>query len=176
MRKKEKKFNYKIIYLIIILIFLIITSFIFAKYAFNDSKETGAKIAVMANDVYLDIDGDISGYPGCAPIIYPIKLTNKDGDKICDVSQKYKILVESTEKQNIPISVSLYKDKECTQGIIKDETGAFSDDDFLLLSGIEQEQMVYLKIDWPKESNDSNLAFEIDYLRIHIISTQVQPD
>ena len=42
-----------------------------------------------------------------------------------------------------------------------------------LKAGIKEEHTYYLKISWPEEHNDASYAFEIDYFKVIINSTQI---
>lgn len=155
------------------IILLIVTKFALAKFKTTNSYTGGAIIALMANNVYVDINEKISGYPGCDPIICPITLTNKNENGICEITQKFEISIDKKNIQNLPIVFSMYNDELCTEIIAPDENGVYTNDEFILDAGVEQTKTVYLKISWPEDIKDNYLAFEIDYFKLYIVSTQV---
>lgn len=152
---------------------IIVISISFSRYESTIAGDNITKIAVMANTVSADLEMPISGYPGMNSIICPIVLTNKEQEKVCEVSQNYTIEIERQEIANIPLTFELYKDKYCTEIINCDENGIYAEEDFSFAAGIEETKTYYLRINWPKEQNDEYLAFEIEYFSINVIATQV---
>lgn len=73
----------------------------------------------------------------------------------------------------MPLNINLYKDKECTKIIYRDENNNYFDDDFKFSPTKSETKTYYLKIEWPENSNDAANAFEIDYLSLYFRVTQV---
>ena len=171
--KSEKILKaHNLIFLCIITTIVIITMS-FSKYESTVAGNNVTKVALMANSVSMDINLPISGYPGMEFVICPIVITNKIEDKICEVSQKYTIEIETQENLNIPLTFELYKDQYCTEIMGCDENGIYSEDEFFFNAGVEDEQIYYLKIDWPEDANSEYLAFEIEYFSVNVVATQV---
>ena len=102
-----------------------------------------------------------------------IILSNEDEGKICEVTQKYIIKIKRDSFENIPIEFELYKDEYCTESVEQDGNGYYIAEEFILDANERQTNTHYLKIYWPEEYNDANLAFEIGYFTIDVISTQL---
>ena len=171
--KSEKNFKtHNLIFLCIITTIIIITMS-FSKYESTVAGNNVTKVALMANSVSMDINLPISGHPGMDFIICPIVITNKEEDKVCEVSQKYTIEIETQEYLNIPLTFELYKDKYCTEIMGCDENGIYYYDDFFFKAGVEDQKTYYLKIDWPENANSEYLAFEIEYFSVNVVATQV---
>ena len=130
-------------------------------------------MALMANDIYADFGEGIKGYPGCEPQIYEIEITNKEEEKICEVAQKYLVKIERDESVNIPLEISLYKDANCSEILAPNANNFYDETDFRFNAGEEGSKKLYLKLNWPKVYKNSSYAFEIDYVRIHIIAEQI---
>ncbi len=162
----------KLIFLFLITA-IIVVGFSLSKYETKLEIMGTSKIAIMANDVYVDIENTLQGYPGCNPYVYEIIITNKENEKICEVAQKYVIKIEKEESQNLPLEVELYKDVACTQRITKNGAGYYNDVDFVFDANIEQTNKVYLKVNWPSDNKNPANAFEIDYFRILVNSDQI---
>ena len=169
--KKSKLKLHKLISLYIITT-IIVTVISFSKFVTTESSNSVATVALMASEASIDIDLSDGLYPGYKKII-PIVISNKKGEEICEVSQQYIIEIEREESENLPLVYSLYKDESCTEMIEKDENGNYSLEEFKLQATVETEVKYYLKLEWPHEYNDENLAFEIGYLTVNIITTQL---
>lgn len=152
---------------------VIVSEITFSRYKTTLSHYNTSKVAVMANDISLDLTTPVDMYPGSEPAVVAITLTNTDNGKICEVSQSYTFEIKRGEMTNIPFEFDLYKDRECTELVNKDELGIFSDASFIFKAGIKEEHTYYLKISWPEEHNDASYAFEIDYFKVIINSTQI---
>ncbi len=152
---------------------MIVISFSLSKYESSSQTISTARVALIKNDVYVDFNEDIKGFPGCEPEICELTITNKQDDIICEVSQKYSIKVENSKSENLPLEISIYKDLECTDEIIPDANGYYRQEDFKFQAGIEGSKKVYLKIEWKELNKNPIYAFEIDYLRVRIIGEQI---
>ena len=171
-RRREHKFKLHNLLFIYIATTVIVTVVSFSKYVTTVSTDSTAKIAIMANSVSIDLGIPKDAYPGYETI-YPIILSNEDEGKICEVTQKYIIKIKRDSFENIPIEFELYKDEYCTESVEKDENGYYIAEEFILDANQRQTNTHYLKIYWPEEYNDANLAFEIGYFTIDVISTQL---
>ncbi len=174
----KKSLNKRKISMVKILILGFLTTIIsieltLASYKSETSLQAATNIAVMASNATIEIENNLEGYPGCTPIICPIILTNKKDDKICQVTQKFSISIDKNNIQNIPIVFSLYKDENCTEILAPNENGVYSNDEFVFDAGIEQTKTYYLKIEWPENETNADLAFEIEYFKLNIIMEQI---
>lgn len=170
--------NKRKISIVQIIIFCLITTIIsidltLANYKTEVELQTATTVALMASDTIIEIENNLDGYPGCEPIVCPINLTNAKNNTVCEVSQSYSIYVDRTDFENIPIEISLYKDKYCTEILALDENGKYSSDEFIFEAGIESSVTYYLKIEWPEEANNSDFAFEIEYFKLNIDIEQI---
>ena len=92
---------------------------------------------------------------------------------ICEVSQKFTIVIEREQNINIPLNFTLYKDENCTEIISTDENGNYSSEDFKLTAGIDETKTYYLKVRWPEKENNTELSWEIGYLKINVLVEQI---
>lgn len=152
---------------------IIISEITFSRYRTTLSNYNTSRVAIMANDISLDLATPADMYPGSAPAVIAITLTNVDDGKICEVAQSYTISIKRGETTNIPFDFELYKDFACTELVNKNELGVFLDDSFIFKAGVREEHTYYLKINWPEEYNDASYAFEIDYFKVIINATQI---
>ena len=170
--KIKQKIKFHNLLFIYVVTTIVVTVVSFSKYVTTVSRENVAKVAAMATNVSVDMSIPKDAYPGFETV-YPIVLTNKEGDRVCDVAQKYSIKISREDIINIPLEFALYKDEYCTVPLSKDENDAYTDTDFYFDAGIEQTKNVYLKIVWPEEYNAEYYAFEIGYFSINIIGEQI---
>lgn len=173
MKRKGKKVNKVILLFLLILTAIIVVNISISKFESMGQLSGTSRVALMASDAYVDLDDDIMLYPGCEPKVYEVIITNKEENKICEVTQKYQLKIEKGETANLPIDISLYKDANCTQELIPNGNGYYSSDDYVLQAGVEESKIFYAKISWQNSSKNPSYAFEIDYFRIRIISEQV---
>ncbi len=149
-----------------------ITAIVQAKYSSKMTATATTQIALMANNISTEI-GNIKAYPGQTTII-PIKVTNKDADnRVCEVSESFKINLNRNYSNNIPLQVSLCKDASCNNKILVDENGIYDDPDFKFKAGVENAKTYYLQIKWPREYNDVFYSFEIDYIVLDFYVQQI---
>lgn len=168
-KHKIKLHNLMFIYLITTVIVTVVS---LSKYVTTVSRTNVAKVATMATNVSVDMSIPKDAYPGYE-IVYPIVLTNKEGDRICEVSQKYTINISQEDIINIPLEFNLYEDEYCTKKIEKDENGNYSSDEFIFGTESEETKTFYLKIVWPEKYNEEYYAFEIGYFSINIKAEQI---
>ena len=171
MRGREPKFKLHNLMFLYIATTILVSVISLSKYTTAISSDSIARVAVMVNSVSVDIELPIGAYPGVEPIICPIIITNKEEEKICEVTQEFKIQIDI--QKNIPLELGLYKDKFCTEIIEKNENGEYISEDFKFNAGIEDTKTYYLKIEWPEEEKSEYLAFEIDYISISVVSAQI---
>lgn len=177
MNQKFKNYSRKK-FIIKILIICIITSILsieltLAGYKSSTNLMAATTVALMANNTTIEIENNLDGYPGCEPIICPITLTNVKDNKVCRVGQKYSISIDRTEIKNIPLEFSLYKDEYCTEILAPDENQNYSAESFVFKAGVETSITYYLKIEWPEDKNNSDLAFEVEYFKINVDVEQI---
>ena len=91
---------------------------------------------------------------------------------ICEVTQNFAIEI-SKSNSDIPLEFNLYKDVNCTEIVEKNDNGIFTAEDFKLKAGEEQTKNCYLKISWPADENNMEMAYEIGYFTLNIMVTQV---
>ena len=169
---KNKKISFSKLLFLCFITTVIVVELTFSKYESTFSKSTDATVAIMANDVLSNIVIPDGIYPGSAPVVVAITVTNEDNGRVCQVSQDYMIKIERPEQINIPFEFELYKDKECTESLDINEDGYYYDSSFNFDAGIKDEKKYYLKIYWPEEYNDASYAFEIDYFRFIVDTIQ----
>ena len=171
-KEKNKIKTHNLIFLFIATT-IIITTISLSKYVSTVSTDSITKVALMANDLSVDIDLTEGVYPGYKTI-RPITFTNENEEgMICDVAQQFTLQFGRETIENIPINFSIYKDVLCTEIIEPDENGYYSSEDFKLNAGERDEKTYFLEISWPEEENEEQLAFEIGYFTMNIIVEQV---
>lgn len=173
MKKFNKLFSKKILRNILIfgILTFSITTITLARYVTKTYGYSEARVALFGNNASVEIT-NIKGKPGDVTII-PIKITNALDGKTCEVAEKFTMYVNRTYGSNLPLNINLYKDKECTKIIYRDENNNYFDDDFKFSPTKSETKTYYLKIEWPENSNDAANAFEIDYLSLYFRVTQV---
>ena len=169
-RKYKGKKIHNFIFLYIITT-IIVTTISLSKYVTTISTDSIARVAVMANSATLDIDLSEGIFPGYETI-HPIVITNVDNGKVCEVTQEFIVKIES-KSEDLPVDVGLYKDVACTEPLEQDENGNYKSDSFKFEADVEQSTSIYLKITWPEEEKDADLAFEIGYFVLNIVATQI---
>lgn len=173
MKNRFQKISISKLAFILFVTTIIISEFTLSRYSTTLSKQEEATIAVMGSDVSLNILTPSDVYPGSAPAVIPIVITNKGNGKVCDVSQKFQVSLIRSESINIPFEYGLYEDIDCTNLLQKDENGYYTDSSYNFDAGIESSKVLYLKVEWPEEYNQESYAFEIDYVKVKITVTQV---
>ena len=172
-QKSKKSLNLKVVILLCIVTAVIVISLSISKYESKVKFVDSTTVALMASDVYAPVGDEIKGYPGCDPYIYEIVLTNKESDKICEVSQKYAFSIEREDNVNLPIQIALYKDIDCTELLTANQDGFYESNEFKFDAGQEQSRKFYLKVTWPESYKNPSYTFEIDYFRIHVLVDQI---
>lgn len=152
---------------------VIVTELTLSKYSSTATSSDTVTVALFANDVTTTITAAQNIYPGSDPVIVPITVTNKENNKVCEVSQSYVIDVMTNENPNIPLEYTICKDSACTTPVAQNGEGYYTDNTFKFNANVEGSKTYYLKVYWPEEYNDSSYAFEIDYVNLKFIITQV---
>ena len=168
-----KKFKLPRLLFYVFITTIFVVSLSLSKYQSSLSTNDSVRVALFANDVTTTYSLEQKIYPGSTPLIIPITITNKKDGEICDVSENYVIKINNNENFNIPLQYNLYKDNNCSDEIIINQNGYYEDTSFTFKNGIEKTNTYYLKVSWPSNANDSAYAFEIDYLIMKFIITQI---
>lgn len=170
MKKRYKK-SYTFFKLIIFLLLTatIVVSFTLSRYKSNVTTNATATIALMANNAEVSINA--VGKPGKTDK-YPITITNFENNKVCEVTETFKINVSTTD--NLPLNIKLYKDQNYTQEISKNSDGDFEDkDSFKFTRSTKETKTYYLKIEWPENQKNYTYSNEIDNIKVNAIITQI---
>ena len=130
MRIKRKKIKKGILIFLYIITAIIVINISISKYETTSIVHKETTVAIMESNSYVEIENDIKMYPGCEPQIYDITITNKQNDAICDVTQSYKLKIERSEPQNLPLEIALYSDANCTQLLTPNEFGYYTDENY----------------------------------------------
>ena len=168
-----KKFNLSRLSFLVFITTILVVSISLSKFTSTLSNSDSVSVALFANEVTTTHSLNQKLYPGSDALIIPIMVTNKENGKICEVSENFVIEIKNNENENIPLEFGLYKDSNCTNPILKNANGYYTDNEFKFIKGIEDNKMYYLKVNWPSNYNDSAYAFEVDYLIIKFIITQI---
>ena len=154
--------------------FLITTTYkvTYSKYANRLNDDFSVSTALFANDVSLLVTNPQSLYPGSEAVVVPVRVTNYSDLKVCEVDEEYMIKIDK-DFSNIPLEYSLCMDSECNHVLVPNQEGYYTDDTFSFLANQASENVFYLRVYWPLEYNDSNYAFEIDYIKLNFIIKQI---
>lgn len=171
-RKEKRNSLYTFLFACFITTFIVV-GWSLSKYQSTMTMKQTTKVAVMANDVQFVIEDMIQGYPGCPDIVYPIILTNKQENNICEISQTFTIDIQKQETENLPLQIGLYEDEACTKKLEENADGLYTAEDFRFQAATEETKTYYVKINWPIDKNSAYYAFEMDYFKMHIQITQV---
>lgn len=172
-KKLIPKFSLSKLFFACVITTIIAVSLSLSKYKTTVVLHESAKVAIMANDVIVNLGDNITGYPGSQEDIYPIEVTNKEDNVICQVAQKFNITIKKDSEQNLPLTFKLFEDKDCTKPLQDDGNGFYENDKFTFMAGEEEHKIYYLKVTWPANVNTENYAFEIDYFKLNVHITQV---
>ena len=173
MIEKLKKISLSKIVFLLFITTIIVTELTLSKYETTLSKEDEVRVALMGNDLFINVITPMDLYPGSEPSIIPLIISNKENNRICEVAQTFFLKLIKNQTANIPLEITLCKDEECNEILTENAQGIYEDDEFELNAGIEDKVVLYIKAEWPKEHNHENYAFEIDYIKVQIDSTQV---
>ena len=168
---KERKIKLHNLMFIYVMTTIIVTVISFSKYVTTVSTSSNAKLAAMASTMSVDIALTQEAYPGFE-MVFPVEVTNKENERVCDVSQKYILQVDRAEMENLPLEFTLYRDEFCTDEITGSDD-VFSAEDFTFRAGVEETKKYYLKVRWPENEKNESLAFEIGYFSVEIVATQI---
>ena len=169
-KHKIKTHNLIFIYVITTIIITLIS---FSRYVTTVTTDATTRVALMADSVSVDLNLEEGMQPGYEAI-YPIVITNKDEEgNICEVSQQFTIEIEREKDKNLPLTLTLYKDENCTEIVEPDENGIYTSNEFKLNAGDEEAKTYYLKINWPSEENNVELSYEMGYIKVNVTITQL---
>lgn len=168
-----KKFNLSRLLFLVFITTILVVSISLSKFTSTLSSSDGVNIALFANDITTTYSLNQKLYPGSDALVIPITVTNKKDGKICEISENFVVEIKNNENENIPLEFGLYKDINCTNQVLKNSNGYYTDSNFKFTKGIEENKIYYLKVNWPSNYNDSAYAFEVDYLIIKFIITQI---
>lgn len=138
----------------------------------KDTENEVATIAVMANDITSDTQIVFDGQPG-SEIIYPIKITNEQNGKVCEVSQNFTIQINLSGYNNLPLKYELYEDEEATKLLEPNANGVYENNNFSFEANKKSSKTLYIKISWPSTENDEQLSTEIDYFTLNVKINQI---
>lgn len=169
---KERKIKLHNLIFIYVITTIIVTVFSFSKYVTTVSAENKATLAAMATNMSVNIALTQEAYPGFS-MVFPVEISNKENDTICEVSQEYVLRIDRADMENLPLEFSLYNDEFCTSEIEEIQKDTFLSESFKFTAGVEDTQTYYLKVYWPENEKNELLAFEIGYFSVEIIATQV---
>ena len=170
--KRLKKIPLRVWLFYLLLISILCTGVTFASYKSESSGGSSTRVALFANDAKVDITiKDI--VPGGEPIEIPITVTNYDDDRICEVSQSYKMHAEAFVGV-LPLKLEWVSVD--TKNVVGDSvTGQF------FLSDGEREHDYKLVVSWELEEDengnpiypDSDLMNEIEVIRLVVHCEQI---
>ena len=141
---------------------VVCTGVTFSSYLSSSSGGDGAKVAVFANDVSINLPISDDCYPGCSFEV-PITVCNYETagltKKVCEVSQRYTLEAQLLVG-NLPLTI------EWKEG---NSSGTFNAND------PAKDNAHYVIVTWPVEpgSTDYSYADELEVLRIIAVSEQV---
>lgn len=141
-----------------------LTGGLYAKYTAKAKGEDAVRVAVMAMDATLVIDEDIYIAPGETQD-FEIILTNKEGDRICEVVQNYTLSVKNLT-ENMKLNFEYYAvDGENATKVVE-ASGVFP-------AGIETSENYRVRVTWPDAPQPANQAFEVDALQLIVNAEQI---
>ena len=163
-KTKDRKFNTPLLLAVVMLFLTLVSSHftagLYARYSVSDTAADSARVAVMASGVQGFTTEPVSIAPGEEKEI-KFTLTNGNGaGKTCEVALDYTISVVNREN-NLPLTWQLYKN-----GSAAGYTGSFS-------ANVYEQNEYILKVKWPEDKKNPDLAFEVDVLEITITAEQV---
>lgn len=167
MKRETYHGNWQIRIAGILLCLVLITTYmmtgLYARYTYSESMEDSARVAIMAEDVIVEVNDNIPICPGETSII-PLTITNEKNGKVCEVAQQYTFTIRNLEN-NIPLEWNVYSNDQCTnlatqlQGTLK--------------AGTAEQQEYWIRVEWPADENDEAYAFEVDALEIVVSVEQI---
>lgn len=143
---------------------LLFTGVSFSKFATTSSGEDSARVAVMAMDTSYVIAEELPIAPG-ETVEFTVTLTNKEEDRICEVTQNYFMTVENLTN-NMALSYDYFLMDGANEKVQDFVSGTFH-------AGVEESATYKIKITWTGAPQPASSAFEVDGLKIVIKTEQV---
>lgn len=143
---------------------LLFTGVSFSKFATTSSGEDSARVAVMAMDTSYVIAEELPIAPG-ETVEFTVTLTNKEEDRICEVTQNYFMTVENLTN-NMALSYDYFLMDGANAKVQDSVSGTFH-------AGVEESATYKIKITWTGTPQPASSAFEVDGLKIVIKTEQV---
>ena len=143
---------------------LLFTGVSFSKFATTTVSEDNARVAIMAADIDYAIDQELRIAPGETQEI-TVTLTNKEGGRVCEVTQDYTLTVENLTN-NMALTYEYFLVDDETETKKDSATGTF-------YAGEENSVTYKIKISWGTAPQPANMAFEVDALKIVVKTEQV---
>ena len=157
-----KKIPLRVWLFYLLLISILFTGVTFASYKSESSGGSTTKVALFANDTAVNIP-ITEVYPGCTFEV-PITVLNYEGDKVCEVSERYEIeAILVTER--LPLTINWRNDEEPNQA-----GNVYGD---MHVAGGKQEKTHTLVVSWPAGNANYEYADEIEVIRIIIHCEQI---
>ena len=163
--KRLKKIPLRVWLFYLLLISILCTGVTFASYKSESSGGSSTRVALFANDTKVDIS--ITEIEPGMSIEIPITVTNYDDDRICEVSQSYRMHAE-TFVGVLPLKLEWVSVD--TKNVVGDSvTGQF------FLSDGEREHSYKLLVSWPIDGGypDADLVNEIEVIRLVVYCEQI---
>ena len=161
--RKKSRFPLGIFLGYLFLITLMLTNITISRYISKHTAGDGARVAVMASKASITVEPMV-GHPGDADLI-PISVTNKDGDRVCEVAQSYSVEVRNLTG-NLPLEFAFYEDQACSTPVTGMPSGTFA-------AGTEASEQFWLRVTWPETQNNPELAFALDACEITVLAEQI---
>lgn len=169
--KKRRRVPVSVILVYLLVATLGMGSVTFSSYVSTAEGQSTARVAIMAANATVPVTAPISGAPGERSDPIAVTVTNKENNKVCEVTQRYTIEAEIWKPQdqttNIPELVcEFYSDQNCQNKLTAAPTG-------IMNAGEPTSVTYYVAVRWPGPTAAADLAFEIDALQITVIAEQV---
>ncbi|RGY96823.1 hypothetical protein [Clostridium sp. AM58-1XD] len=168
-------------YILLLGTFCLLLPVTYARYAAQVKGEAAASIAAWGSDSS-DFTIDVSGlYPGKTQD-YQFAVTNKKGDRVSEVSQKYSITVDTTG--NLPLKFQIDAGSGLPSGSLVNTgelavtAGKARTEGGFLPHSSETVHNYVLKVSWPEgnDNNSSDYADEIDLVTVTVNAEQAEPE
>lgn len=169
--------------LLLIIISFSVLSITYSRYLSKINGNVVASVAVWNSDVSGDLIVDTSGLSPGKSKNYTFKITNTKEGKISEISQEYKIRLETTK--NLPLIFTLTGTNEKNNGqlitkqdgiLIVDENGKATSGAGILPHSAEAVHSYTLDVTWDSNQPQSEYADEIDMITLTVEAKQVDPN
>jgi len=152
---------------------VIISELSLSRYSSAAAFDSSVSVALMANDVEVLLPSPDDFYPGAAPFITRITITNEEDNEVCEVTENFTIKIVTGNNLNIPFTYQLCSDASCNNILTSDANNIYSSSNFTFNAGVSETKQFYLKVVWPLEQNNYSYSNEIDFLKLIINVNQV---